>query len=175
MWPLVISIFAVAGTFSNFLYTQWATGRRDIAKWRREELQKLAATILELSTSRQGELGEAYEAYESHYQRFISRDEAPSKNPNYVAKMSLVVEQIRLLDPDIAEKAAAIRDAHQSSEWRYQTSDEADPMTEIEMLAADGQNELHSRLIDSFQVATGLQKKRRKAISSPAQTQALEV
>jgi hypothetical protein len=174
MWPIWISIFAVAGTFSNFLFTQWATGRRDIAKWRREELQKLTATILELSTSRQGELNEAWEAYESHYQREFDRDTESLKKPNYVAQMSLVVEQIRLLNPEVAEKAAAIRDAHQSAEWRYQTSEEADPMSEIEMRAADGLKELHSELIDFFQLATGLQKRRQKAIGAPASKEALE-
>lgn len=173
MWPLVISIFAVAGTFTNFFYTQWATGRRDVAKWRREELQKLTASILQLSASRQGELGEQYEAYESNHQRYIDKSDGSAKI-NHVAQMGLVVEQIRLLDSEVSKKAAAIRDAHQSAEWNYQTSERTDPMSEIEMLSVDGLDDLHSALIDSFQLASGLQKKRRWSIGAAAPTKRLD-
>ncbi len=67
MWAIAISAFAAAGTIANFLFTHWATNRREIRKWRREELQKLTGNLLQLSAGRQGELDEAYEAYESHY------------------------------------------------------------------------------------------------------------
>jgi hypothetical protein len=59
---------------------------REIRKWRREELQKLTASLLQLSAGRQGELEEAYDAYESHYQRFIEKHEGSPKT-NYVAQM----------------------------------------------------------------------------------------
>src|SRR6202022_2088852 len=118
----VISAFAVAGTVANFLYTQWALSRREIATWRREELQKLVANILQLSASRQGGLNDAYEAYESHYQRFPGkRPESPVTNQ--VGQMELVVEQIRLLDDQVADHAATVWNAHKSAEWDYQTSE----------------------------------------------------
>lgn len=85
---------------------------------------------------------------------------AVSLGTDDVAKMGLVAEQIRLLDDQVAEKARAVRDAHQSAEWNYQTSHvETDPMSEIEMLAADNLDELHAALIDTFKAVTKLQKK----------------
>jgi hypothetical protein len=145
---------------------------REIRKWRREELQKLTASLLQLSAGRQGELEEAYDAYESHYQRFIEKHEGSPKT-NYVAQMGLVVEQIRLLDDQVAEKAKAVRDAHQSAEWEYQTSEESDPMSEIEMLAAENLSELHSALIDTFRVTTDLQKKPIEALNGPTTKKAI--
>lgn len=167
MWAIAISAFAAAGTVANFLYTQWATSRREIRKWQREELQKLTGSLLQLSAARQGELDAAYEAHVSNYQRFVNTGEG-SKPIDYVAKMGLVVEQIRLLDDRVAEKAKAVRDAHRSAEWDYQTSEQSDPLTELQTLAADNLDELHDALIDTFKVVTRLQKKPSKALDGSA-------
>ena len=92
---------------------------------------------------------------------------------SYVAQMAGVVEQIRLLDDQVAEKDEAVRDARQSAEWKYQTCEASDLMTEIEMLAAENSREPHSALIDTFKVVTDLHKKPKEALNGPTPKKAI--
>jgi hypothetical protein len=157
----VFSALAVAGTVANFLYTQWATNRRDIAKWRREELQKLISNLLQLSQSRQSDLNEAYEAFESHFHNPLpGRERSTGQN---VWQMELIVEQIRLLDDELAASAEAVWKAHRDAEWEYAAAGDADPMSELELLSAPGLNVLHHKLIDDFRRVVKLPKQRGKS------------
>ena len=158
MWAIWISAFAVAGTISNFLYTQWATNRRDIAKWRREELQKLVGKLLQLSRDRQSDLDEAYERWEAHFQNELPRRQ--SSTDQHVPEMELVVEQIRLLDDDIAASAELVWKAHSSAQWDYATAGEVDPMTEIELLSVSGLDALHKAVVDDFRRVAKISKRR---------------
>jgi hypothetical protein len=173
MLAIIISAVAAAGAVGNFFYTQWRTDQRDITKWQREELQKLTANILQLSASRQSALNEAYEAYESGFRRFIDESDTTASS-NRVGEMELVVEQIRLLDDRVAECASAVWKAHSSAEWDYQMSEQTDPMSEIELLAAEGLGDLHSALISAFREETGLQKKPKKWAVISSQKKALD-
>ncbi|OBC07572.1 hypothetical protein A5784_08485 [Mycobacterium sp. 852013-50091_SCH5140682] len=65
--------------------------------------------------------------------------------------MELIVEQIRLLDDELAESAKAMWKAHSDAEWEYASlHDQVDPMTELEVLSADGLDERHRKLIADF-------------------------
>ncbi|MBB2992821.1 hypothetical protein FHR72_004326 [Mycolicibacterium iranicum] len=150
MWATVFAGLAVAGTVTNFLYTQWAITRRDTIKWRREELQKLVSNLLQLSRDRQSDLGDEYEAYVSNFSsRLPGREERKTKQ--HVWQMELIVEQIRLLDDELAESAKAVWKAHADAEWDYASlQEEVDPMEELKVLSASGLDELHRALITDF-------------------------
>jgi hypothetical protein len=138
------------GTVANFLYTQWATTRRDTIKWRREELQKLVSNLLQLSRDRQSDLGDEYEAFVSNFgQRLPGREER--KTWQHVWQMELIVEQIRLLDDELAESAKAVWKAHSDAEWEHASlHEQVDPMTELEVLSAGDLDERHRTLIAGF-------------------------
>lgn len=146
MWAIAISAFAAAGTVANFVYTQWATNRREVAKWRREELQKLVGRLLQLSRDRQSDLDEAYEAYEFHQRR----DFEARATGQHIAEMELIVEQIQLLDDRLAVSARSLWEAHAQARREYANSEPQDPMSEIEMLSVAGLDDLHRAVIEAF-------------------------
>lgn len=150
----LIAAIGAIGAVANFLYTQWATNRRDVAKWRREELQKLVGKLLQLSRDRQSDLDEAYEEFEISYRNPLP-GRARSTNQN-VWQMELVVEQIGLLDDDLAVSAEAVWKSHRDAERAYAHAGEVDPMTELELRSASKLDVLHRTLIDDFRRVTKL-------------------
>lgn len=164
-WATVtFSGLAVLVGAANFLYTQRAVGQREIAKWRREELQKLTAQMLQLSLSRQSQLLDYYESFMDSRRGTTNRGFSSNGN---VWEMELLVEQFRLLDGRMAVSAEALFQAHYATHRRAAEAEPADPMTEIEaeMVDEDELQRLHRELVGQFQALTGLKESPTRARS----------
>lgn len=148
-WAIVIAAFAVAGTIANFLFTQWRTDRREVNKWRRDELMKLTSAVLQLSRSRQTSLLHNYEVAIYHSPKSFM---ATNSDEN-VYQMEILVEQIRLLDSRLSDRAEAIYELHRQAAQRLADEpDDGNHVWQIEQLMVDGEqmNKLHRALMASF-------------------------
>jgi hypothetical protein len=152
VWAIAISGFAAAGTVANFLFTQWRTDRREINKWRRDELLKLTSAMLQLSRTRQTALVHNYEVmlYQSP-RSYVSAD-----SEDKLFQMEVVVEQIRLLDSRLSKAAVAVYELHRDAERQLiDVPDDGDQVGQIEALLVDQDrlDELHADLVAHFSSA----------------------
>ena len=150
---LVVSVVAITVSICGISYTQWKTGRRDTEQWRRDELWKLTAGFLSLSTERQSELLDYSES-------FIIGHRGPDRPVTASEKlwqMELFVQQFRLVDAHLAESAKAIYDVHRAADARSAAQDPRDgPISEAEERIVPHLEDLHNDLVQQFRVATRL-------------------
>lgn len=151
---VAVSALAVVLGVANIFYTQWRTDIRDVARWSNDQLLKLTSELLQLSASRQSELETWYATYELSRRSKNRQGSSVEK----VWQMEVIVEQIRLLDDEIAEQAHALYVAHRDAEEALADANpnELDPMTGIETLMVSDLNQLHQKLIKAFRNVTGV-------------------
>lgn len=155
MLELVIAAASPVAVAAGFLYTQRRTDRREIAKWRNEQLLVAVSEFLRLSTQRQSELNDAYDDYVHH------RDSGRrgGKSSEKVWQMELLVEQIRLLDRRCVVAAGAIYERHRLAQVRWATEFQGQmvpPDDEYAALMVDDLASPHAALVDAFQAVTGV-------------------
>ncbi|TDO16939.1 hypothetical protein EV580_0103 [Mycobacterium sp. BK086] len=144
---IAISGLAVAVSVFGVLYTQSRTGRRDVEQWRRGELWKLTASFLALSTERQSELMDYTESFMMGYRG----PDRPVRASEKLWQMELLVQQFRLLDGGVAEKAEAIYVAHRDADARAAYADPREgPITEAEERLVPNLDDLHRDLVQRF-------------------------
>lgn len=150
---IAVSAVAITVSFSGILYTQWKTGRRDIEQWRRNELWKLAASFLSISTERQSELQDYYESLFMGYRG----PDRPVTASQKLWQMELLVQQIRLVDSRLTASAEAVYAAHRDADARAAAQDPRDgPMNEVEERLVPQLEHLHNELVEEFQSVSGL-------------------
>lgn len=153
MWGLIVAAASPIVVALGFWYTQYKTDRREIGKWRSEQLLSAVSELLQLSTRRQSELSDAYDS-------FVYQHGVPlrgGKSSDSVWKMELLVEQIRLLDQRSADAAEAIYEAHKAAQRRAATEFQGQmvpPDDQYGAMMADDLADLHTALVDAFQAVT---------------------
>lgn len=155
MWELVIASASPLAVAAGFLYTQRRSDRREIAKWRNEQLLGAVSELLRLSTQRQSELSEAYDDYVHH--RASGRRGA--KSSKKVWQMELLVEQIRLLDRRCVAVAETLYEGHRLAQVRWATEFQGPmvpPDDEYVALMVEDLASLHVALVRVFQAVTGV-------------------
>lgn len=155
MWELVIAAASPLAVAAGFLYTQRRTDRREVAKWRNEQLLKAVSELLRLSTLRQSELNDAYDDYV--YNRDSGR--RGGKSSETVWQIELLVEQIRLLDRRCVVAAETIYEGHKLAQVRWATEFQGQmvpPDDEYVALMVKDLANLHAALVDAFQAVTGV-------------------
>lgn len=148
---LVFTAINVAITGWNVVYAQNRSDRRETSKWTGDQLLKLTSELLRLSTERQSALDGWAEAYENHAR---TPDRLTNSAAN-VYSMELLVEQARLLNDYVAQKAEAIYALHKAAEDRYSAGDfDHDPLEEVWTLMVDSKElaKLHRALILGFRI-----------------------
>ncbi len=155
MWELAIAAASPAVVAAGFLYTQWRTDRREISKWRNEQLLVAVSELLRLSTQRQSALNDAYQDYVHH------RDSGRrgGKSSENIWQMELLVEQIRLLDRRCVVAAETIYSEHRLAQVRWATEFEGQmvpPDDEYAALMVENLASLHASLVHAFQGVTGV-------------------
>lgn len=153
MWALIVAAASPVVIALGWWYTQRKTDRREIAKWRNEQLLLAVSELLRLSTERQSELKDAYNQYVYHH-RGAGRE---GKSSEKVWRMELLVEQVRLLDRGCSVAADAIYQGHKAAQLRAASElndDYVPPDDEIVALMVEGLAELHAALVDAFQSVT---------------------
>lgn len=153
VWTLIVAAASPIVVVLGFWYTQRQTDRREIAKWRNDQLLATVSELLRLSTQRQSELLDAYDAYIYHYDG-VRRG---GKSSEKVWKMELLVEEVRLLDRRCADAAEEIYKGHKAAQFRAATEFRGDfqpPDDEYAALMVDDLADLHIALVDAFQAVT---------------------
>lgn len=154
VWALIIAAASPLVVALGFWYTQRRTDRREIAKWRNEQLLAAVSELLRLSTQRQSELSDAYD----DYVYAAGMPQRGGKSSEKVWKIELLVEQVRLLDRRCADAAEAIYKAHKAAQIRwvaeYKGQMEVPPDDEYTAQMADDLAGLHAALVDAFQAVT---------------------
>lgn len=149
-----LTLVNVGITIWNVFYAQGRTDRREVQKWKSDEVMKLTSRLLQLSTERQSSIDQFIGELEGQY-RIQNR---PGKSAEKVWEMELLVEQIRLLSDYLAQAAAAVYQAHKAREdaWAQADDFEGDYLTEIATLAVDPKTleKLHKSLVNAFRVCT---------------------
>lgn len=152
---LIIAAASPVVVALGFWYTQRRTDRREIAKWRNEQLLSAVSELLRLSTQRQSELVDAYDDYVFQFGVPLR---SGKKSSEKVWKMELLVEQVRLLDRRCADAAEAIYKAHKAAQIRWASEFRGQMMVppddEYSAQMADDLAELHAGLVDAFQTVT---------------------
>ncbi|MCD2106996.1 hypothetical protein O4214_17755 [Rhodococcus erythropolis] len=115
MWATILSVVAISATVVNFLFTQWRTDRREVDKWRRDELLRLVSSMLALSSQREAELSADLSSLEAE-----GRASPDDSDPWALTRqMKIVVQQILLLDESLSQQANKICLVHVESETGY--------------------------------------------------------
>ncbi|TQC38926.1 hypothetical protein EEB14_59390 [Rhodococcus sp. WS4] len=130
---LVLSALAIVVSGFSFFYTQGRMDRREIEKWRRDELLRLTNSILEISRRRQSVLYDDLTKIELNGTFLVSREELDFRGSTH--QMRVCADQIRLLDPNLADTADTLVALFQKADECY--SPHEDHYSEIESLLVD--------------------------------------
>ncbi|MGX1809699.1 hypothetical protein ACWIGI_28595 [Nocardia sp. NPDC055321] len=154
---IVSGVTSVATTW-NFWYTQHRTDKREMWKWKREELQKLTAKFMATSAQRQSGLMEHLGRLETGG----SFREGQTSSAQLAEEMLLTLTQIELVDEATAVAARAVYQLHRDAEDRYYPTG-GDLYKEISDITVDP-GELsakHAALVEAFKQSVASQKPRR--------------
>lgn len=160
--PYAISTLALLVSIGTAIYTRHSADRREITKWKRDELLRATSELSQLSSHRQAVLLAAYESWLSPptAHRFDPFNTSTTGGPHpvhSVAQMLMLVERIRLIDPEVAAAAARIAEAHRAAVAAADACpDPNDIVSQLEGLIApvDRLRQLHEDLTVEFQRAT---------------------
>ena len=146
MWATILSSVAIVAAVANFLFTQWRTDRRESEKWRRDELLRLTSSFLRLSSSRQSGLIADLSQLEGT--GGASKDDFDAWA--LTREMTIVVQQLQLLDEALAEKSEAVLDLHLGTERKYYPSEnEWDDMNQL-IVPDDAFEAAHAAVVKEF-------------------------
>jgi hypothetical protein len=159
---LLVSICTAAGTA---IYTQRVTDRRELAKWRRDELLRATSELAQLSSNRQALLSAAFDSRIGNgVERIDPFDTNTTGGPHptqSVDTMFVLVERIRLIDTGVADAAEQLAKEHRKAVQEAQALPEemGNPIEHIEasMIYPADQARLHRQLTNAFRKATGQQ------------------
>jgi len=127
-----------------------------VTRWSSDNLLKLISNLIQLSSERQSIHSEMLKVLEED----PKWPDRPRRTDEMVWEMESIVEQIRILNDNVASDAAAIYEAHRKCEDDYSGADwdalRLGPEEEAATLIVDGLPQLHLALIYSLRKAAGL-------------------
>jgi hypothetical protein len=155
---VVIAAFALLVSVINIFYVQSRIDRREVVKWRADQLLTLCSKLITLSTERQSIYQEWIDAYEKDK---ATPDRYGKEALAKIYKMELIVAQIRLLSEATSEKADAIYQAHKAAEERVAIEPDIDAFDQLDVLytlALDRKklDTMHRSLTNQFRILTGV-------------------
>ena len=157
---LLLSIAALVVSISTTVYNQRVTGRREIDKWRRDELLRTTAELAQLASDRQALLSAAFDGEVETGPRVDIHNSTTRGGPDPIRSvdtMFVLVERIRLIDTAVADAAEKLAQAHRAA---LRDGDQVHP-TDIAgyvdaiSVHVEEHARLHRQLINAFRVATG--------------------
>ena len=152
---VLISVLALIVSTFSLWFTQYKSDRREIERWRRDELLRSTNEFLRLSIERQTVIL-------NEVTRLEDRTYAPPSSSLHtlaaVQSMEAIAEQLLLIDAKVARAAAKVADAHAAAENASQKLDGGNPYDEVAASAVDKSKLqiLHNQLRATFQTSVGV-------------------
>jgi hypothetical protein len=152
----VLTVLNIGISLFNVFYSQRKSDRREVTKWRSDNLLKLTSKLMELSSERQSVLIEALNALNDNR----VWPDRPVRTDEKVWQMEPIVAQIRLINDEVAAGAEALYLVHKKCEDDYAAADwdylELGPTEQIETLTVTELSDLHLNLTNMFRRVSGL-------------------